>query len=223
MKLCKIIVPISFILILSFVIYGRLFGFPSEKKIISGEVDRYVRTEYGLTPTNIEVSFSIDGMNSAFVSVKEYPFSIRVYVNRETKKCWGDLYLESLVEYRLEMLVYEKVSSFVDPNNIIIGLERRFTKGKTKLNADEINANPNILLNNPEVVYYCMITRIEKDFEKSYKIFNQITKFFTPTSIDFHYAESKGEKVHLTVKRRDFDKIHNKNDFIFIAKKRLYK
>ena len=196
MKLCKIIVPISFILILSFVIYGRLFGFPSEKKIISGEVDRYIRTEYGLTPTNIEVSFSIDGMDSAFVSVKEYPFSIQVYVNRETKKCWGDLYLESLVEYRLEMLVYEKVSSFVDPNNIIIGLERRFTKGKTKLNADEINAN--------------------------HKIFNQITKFFTPTSIDFHYAESKGEKVHLTVKRRDFDKIHNKNDFIFIAKKCLY-
>ena len=94
LKLCKIIVPISFILILSFVIYGRLFGFPSEKKIISGEVDRYIRTEYGLTPTNIEVSFSIDGMNSAFVSVKEYPFSIRVYVNRETKNA-GAIYIWS--------------------------------------------------------------------------------------------------------------------------------
>lgn len=64
----------ALVLAILFVVSGWLFGFPNEKAKLRAEVQKYVETRYDLTPTDIQVSFSIDGMDVARVYDKGISF-----------------------------------------------------------------------------------------------------------------------------------------------------
>lgn len=214
----KWIIPILLILLFSFILWNWLFGFPYEKNNLISEVRRYVETKYELTPTNIQISFSIDGMDSAWVSTEEMPFSFQVHISRKRKKVLGDLFLESLSEFYLEELISKELVSFVDVDDIRVVLENRFSKSDPELTFEEINANPNIILSSPDISYYCSVYGVKIGSENSLLIFNQITEFFNPTRIYFHYDDADGKEKSVCIKANDYNKIHKKEDFVSVIK-----
>jgi len=203
---------------LLFLIYGWLFGFPGERVKLSKEVKRYVEENYRLTPTDIQISFSIDGMDGASVTTKEWPFTFDVFIHRDKKKAWSDLYLESLTEYYLRGFVAEKLSSLIDADDIRVVLETRFSKNNSTITVKEINDNPLILLDNPNISYFCSIDDVKIGTERSYLIFNQIIRFFNPTSIYFRYFENDGKEKSVCIREEDFNKIKNKEDMMSVIK-----
>lgn len=204
---------ILLILMFFLLIYGCLFGFPNEKHILSIKVKDYVETKYGLTPTNTQISFSIDGLDSALVETNELPFSIQVYINRKKKHVWHDLYLEALTEHYLKNLVGDKLIDLIDVSNIRVVLENRFSKN-SNLTIEKLNSNPNIVLNNPDISYFCSVDDVKIDIERSYLIFRQITQFFSPTCIYINNVEMDGKKMLIYIKKNDFNKIQRKEDLM---------
>lgn len=201
------------ILMFSLLVYGWLFGFPNERHNLSIKVKEYVETKYGLTPTNIKISFSIDGMDSALISTNEPPFTFQVYISRKKKNVWHDLYLEALTEHHLENLVSDKLIGLVDVNNIRVVLENRFSKN-SNLTIEKLNSNPNIVLNNPNISYICAVDDANIDLERSYMIFSQITQFFNPTCVYINHVEMDGKKMSIYIKKNDFNKVQKKEDLI---------
>lgn len=213
MKIKTWLILILPILMFSLLIYGRLFGFPNERRNLSVKVKEYVETKYGLTPTSIQISFSIDGMDSALVSTNELPFSFEVYISRENKNVKHDLYLEALTKHYLENLIGDKVIDLIDVNNIRVVLETRFSKN-SNLTIEELNSNPNIVLNNPNILYFCSVDDASIDLERSYMVFSRITQFFNPTSIYIYNVEMDSKKMSIYIKKNDFDRVQKKEDLI---------
>ena len=208
------IIILLFVLLLIVFLYGWLFGFPWERQKGIAEVKKYVEETYHLTTTDISLSFSPDGMNTAFVSTKELPFNFQVYISRNDRKVWGDLYLEKLVEHNIERKIVEKVGNLVDENNIKVVLENRFSRTNPELDIEDINLNPDIVFKLPQIVYFCSINDIQTDYERSFSIFKEITKNFNPTRIYFHYNEKDNEKFTICIKKEDFIKINNSQDLL---------
>lgn len=208
-KWLMLILPI---LMLSLLIYGWLFGFPNERHNLSIKVKEYVETKYGLTPTSIQISFSIDGMDSALISTNELPFTFQVYVSRKKKNVWHDLYLEALTEHYLENFVGDKLID-LDVNNIRVVLENRFSKN-SNLTIEKLNSNPNIVLNDSNISYFCSVDDANIDLERSYMIFSQITQFFDPTSIYINHVEMDSKEKSIHIKKNDFNKVQKKEDLI---------
>lgn len=217
MKIKKWLILILPILMFSLLIYGRLFGFPNERRNLLVKVKEYVETKYGLTPTSIQISFSIDGMDSALVSTNELPFNFEVYISRENKNVKHDLYLEALTKHYLENLIGDKVIDLIDVNNIRVVLETRFSKN-SNLTIEELNSNPNIVLNNPDILYFCSVDDASIDLERSYMVFSRITQFFNPTSIYIYNVEMDSKKMSIYIKKNDFDRVQKKEDLIKFIK-----
>ena len=213
MKMKKWLMLILLILMFSLLIYGWLFGFPNERHNLSIKVKEYVETKYGLTPTSIQISFSIDGMDSALVSTNELPFTFQVYISRKKKNVWHDLYLEALTEHHLENLVGDKLIDLIDVNNIRVVLENRFSKN-SNLTIEKLNSNPNTVLNNPNISYFCSVDDAKIDLERSYMIFSQITQFFNPTCIYINHVEMDSQKISIYIKKNDFNKVQKKEDLM---------
>lgn len=209
----KWIILVLPILMFSLLIYGRLVGFPIERHNLSVKVKEYAETKYGLTPTSIQISFSIDGMDSALVSTNELPFTFKVLINRKEKNVWGDLYLEALTKHHLEILIGDKLIDLIDVNNIRVVLESRFSKN-SNLTIEKLNSNPNIVLNDPNILYFCSVDDANIDLEKSYMIFSRITQFFNPTCIYIHNVEMNGEKMSIYIRKNDFNKVQKKEDLM---------
>ena len=207
----------SLILMFSLLIYGRLVGFPNERHNLSIIVKEYVETKYGLTPTSIQISFSIDGMDSALVSANELPFTFTVYISRKNKNVRHDLYLEALTKHHLESLIGDKLLDLIDVNNIRVVLETRFSKN-SNLTIEKLNSNPNIVLNNPNILYFCSVDDANIDLERSYMIFSQITQFFNPTCIYIYNVEMDSKKMSIYIKKNDFNKVQKKEDLIKFIK-----
>lgn len=213
MKMKKWLMLILPILMFSLLIYGWLFGFPYERHNLSVKVKEYVETKYGLTPTSIKISFSIDGMDSALVSTNELPFTFEVYISRKKKNVWHDLYLEALTKHYLENLIGDKLNDLIDVNNIRVVLENRFSKN-SNLTIEKLNSNPNMVLNNPNISYFCSVDDANIDLERSYMIFSQITQFFNPTCIYIYNVEMDSKKMSIYIKKNDFNKVQKKEDLI---------
>lgn len=213
MKIKKWLMLILPILILFFFIYGWLDGFPNEKRNLSIKVKEYVETEYGLTPTSIRISFSIDGMDIATVSTNEPPFTFDVLINREEKNVWSDLYIDALVDYHLEKFIGDKLINLIDANNIRVVLTSRFAK-HSDLTVEELNSDPSIVLNNPKISYFCSVDAINMDLERIYMIFSQITQFFNPVSIYIHDVEMDGKEMLIRINEDNFNKVQKKEDLI---------
>lgn len=221
MNFRKWIIPIFLLLLVSFLICIWLFSSLNENYNVVTEIKRevknYVETKYRLTPSNIQFSFSIDGVDCAWVSTKEMPFEFQVYINRDNQKVTHDLYLESLSAYLLEKLVREKLNSFVDVNNIRVVLETRFSEN-SGMTVEKINDNPNILLSNPDISYFCSVDGVEIDSEECYLIFDQITQVLNPTCINFSFVEASGEEKYVSIKKNDFSSIQNKENLQALLK-----
>lgn len=211
------ILMFSLIVMFSLLIYGRLVGFPNERHNLSIIVKEYVETKYGLTPTSIQISFSIDGMDSALVSTNELPFTFTVYISRKNKNVRHDLYLEALTKHHLENLIGDKLIDLIDVNNIRVVLETRFSKN-SNLTIEKLNSNPNIVLNNPNISYFCSVDDANIDLERSYMIFSRITQFFNPTCIYIHHVETDSKKISIYIKKNDFNKVQKKEDLIKFIK-----
>ena len=206
------------LLICTCLLLSGLFGFWLRRGHLVSEVQNYVKEKYHLTPTDIRISFSIDGMDNAFVTTKELPFAFEVYISRESKEVWHDLYVESLVEHWLEEFISGKLVSLVDKNDIRVVLENRFSESNSKLTVEKITVNPNIVLENPDITYFCSVDGIEMGSERSFQIFNQITKYFNPTSIYFNYVDTGNKENSVCIKKIDFSKIQNKEDLLYLTK-----
>lgn len=214
----KLVAMMMGALILFYFVFGWLVGFPNEKKRLRAEVSKYIEINYGLTPTDIDVSFSLDGMDSARVLTKEFPFRFDVSVNRKNKTISNDLYLESLTEYCLEKQIEKKKGSSSNDIDIRVELETRFSKTSPKVTPEEIQAEPNRLLNDSTIRYYCAMSGKEMDFQKYYSVFSQVTSFFAPTCIYIYYLNTEGKEKSICIKKEDFPKIHNAEDIASFAK-----
>ena len=197
-----IILPIVFVLLLAFSVGVFLITKVSyEKRILADVVENYLQTEYGLTPENIDVYFSIDGMCGAWVEVEEKPFHFEVNINRNSKMVRGDQYLESLVEYYLEEHIREKTNSLIDGDNIMVILSERFSKDSTE-------SDPSIVLSIP-LSYYCSVDGVEVGTETSFLVLQQITTYFSPTMIFYDYVDTDGKERTVCIDKQNFSKIYN--------------
>ena len=179
MKIQRFTVMTLTLLVFTFLFWGWLFGFPWEK--IQGiiEVKKYVKEKYDLTITDVKISFSIKGMDSALVSVEELPFSFQVNILRDTKQVWGDFYLDSLIKFKLEEFIRDKVDLLGDDAKCRVVLENRFTDKYQHFTVEDVNDNPNILLESPEITYFCSIDGIRVGTQRSFLIFKEVTENFS--------------------------------------------
>ena len=211
-------IKIILLLICVCLLFSGLVGFLLRKSYLISVVQNYVEEKYHLTPTDIKISFSIDGMDNAVVLTEELPFAFRVYINREKKEVWHDLYLEALIEHLLEEYIGEKLDSLIDKKDIRVVLEDRFSESNSDLTIDKINVNPNIVLENTNITYFCSVDDVEMGSEKSFQIFNRITEYFNPTSIYFNYVDTDNKENSVCIKNIDFSKVHNNEDLLYLAK-----
>lgn len=203
MKKYVIILIITFVVF--FILLGLFVGFSWERGQGIKEVKKYVEEKYNLTPKEISISFSIKGMDGAMVWTEEYPFGFDVYVNRDSKKVWGDLFLESFVEYNLEDQINKEVEILSDTPKVNVILETRFSKDEREVSLEKITENPDSILNNPQISYSCYINGLDPKTKKAFQIFKIITDNFNPTSIRFYYiAEDKKEK-NILFDKNDYD------------------
>jgi len=199
----------------TFLLCGWLIGFPWERQKGIAEVKKYVEETYHLTTTDISLSFSIDGMNTAIISTKELPFKFQVYINREDKKVWGDLYLEALVEFNLERFIMEKIVTLENDVKVRVSLENRFSRTFPELTVEDVNSNPNVILEVPQISYFCSIDGVEPGTEESFYVFKQITKYFNPTSIYFKYLNNRNNIENTVyIRNSDFDRIISAEDLL---------
>ncbi len=209
----------ALVLAILFVVSGWLFGFPNEKAKLRAEVQKYVETRYDLTPTDIQVSFSIDGMDVARVMTKEYPFGFDVSVSREEKKAVHDLYLEALAEYCMEKRISDKIGAVPSGTYIHIRLETRFSKTNPQITPEEIQAEPDGLFNNPAIRYYCSVSGKETDLQKYYPIFSKITEVSEPSCV---YIDIEKNAQSVCIKKEGLFKNTQRKRFCVFCKIKIF-
>ena len=179
---------------------------------IKASAKKYVQEVYNLTPTESQLSLSIDGMDSVTVWTKELPFYFDVYLHIENGQVWCDTYLESLIEYKLEQLVLEKLPKYVDEHDICVTLESTVSTKNPPVTIDEVNADPSILINNPNVDYDCSVFNTDLSMQTYFIIYSRIVNNFNPTDVTFSYINKKGEIDYASIDNSEFSEINNVYD-----------
>ena len=216
-----IITIITIILIVLIILLVRfVMNIQEERQKAMENAKKYVITNYGLKVLNVQVYFSIDGLCHADVSTEELPFKITVFIDRKDLNAYNDLYLNSLVEYKLEQLIREKLQYLMDGLDIMVVSESRFTRNDQPFTIEDINNNPNIIFDHPEITYFCSIDGMKSNDERIFSIFKQITEHFNPTGIYFHYVDiddkNNGNMVYIS--EADFKNINDVSDLLPVAK-----
>ena len=187
---------------------------------IKASARKYVQEVYNLTPTESQLSLSIDGMDSVTVWTKELPFYFDVYLHIENGQVWCDTYLESLIEYKLDQLVFEKLPGYVDEQDLGVILESTVSSKNPPVTIDKVNADPNILINNPKVHYHYCVFNANLSMQKYYIIYSRIVNNFNPTAVSFGYIKKNGKKSYVTIDSSEFSEINNVYDLSRVIKEK---
>lgn len=187
---------------------------------IKASARKYVQEVYNLTPTESQLSLSIDGMDSVTVWTKELPFYFDVYLHIENGQVWCDTYLESLIQYKLKQLVLEKLPKYVDEHDICVVLDSTVSSKNPPVTIDEVNDDPSILINNPKVHYHYCVLNTNLGLQKYFIIYFQIVNNFNPTDVTFSYINKKGEIDYASIDNSEFSEINNVYDLSRVIKEK---
>ena len=198
--------------LLTVLFIGSISGFPWERREASKAIKEYVKTEYNLTVTDVDVGFSVDGMNYCRVFTEEHDFSFEVMIRRNSYTIWGDWYLNRLVEHTLESFMERKINLTDKLEDVRVVLENKFSKDYP-LTVNDVYSNPEIVLELSEITYFCSIDAESLVSERTYTIFKAVVESFNPTSIYFHFQD----KSSICINSDNYSKILNAKDLIVFA------
>lgn len=187
---------------------------------IKASARKYVQEVYNLTPIESQLSLSIDGMDSVTVWTKELPFYFDVYLHIENGQVWCDTYLETLIEYKLKQLVSKKLAGYVSERDISVTLESTVSSKNPPVTIDEVNADPSILINNPNVDYDCCVYDVKFGTQQCYMIYSRIVNNFNPTSISFGYINENNKRDYVFIDNWEFSEINNVYDLSRVIKEK---
>ena len=171
-----------------------LFGYINNNKVhAKNSVQKYIKDNYDLIATKIDIRFSIDGLDYARVSTTKWPFEFDVFINSKYEAD-GDMYIDALIEYVVEENIRNSVFTLSNDLDIMVVLENRLTNNYKDIKYEEIIS---YLQNGFDIPlqYYIVIDNINWDSEIDYSIFKEITDKFNPTQIKFNYTNKNTVKI----------------------------
>lgn len=202
------------VLILAIIGICRLLFISNDKKILAEKVADYVKTEYALTPKDINVNISIDGQRTADVAVAESSVIFTVHINAKNEVS-SDNYIQRLIEERLSKYAYDKVATKASIQELHVYIMNRILNINTTVTVEDVkNDFPAVLSNLSNWEYSCNVVVDEIDSENTYLVFRQILEYFSPYSIWFKCVGQDGEMIRRYIIYEDFDKVCSKKDLL---------